>query len=34
VFGREPGEVWDDEEGIRTIRLFAENVARVITRLS
>ncbi len=34
VFGREPGEVWNDEEGIRTIRLFAGNVARLITRLS
>lgn len=34
VFGREPGEVWQDEEGIRTIRRFAGNVARLISRLS
>gem|GEM_PF-3535642 len=31
---REPGEVWDDEEGIRTVRHFAGNVARLITRPS
>ena len=33
VFGREPGEVLNDEEGMRTIRRFAENVAFLITKL-
>lgn len=34
VFGRDPGEVWNDEEGIGTIRLFAQNVAELIKKLS
>jgi len=33
VFGRLPGEVWKDDEGIATIRHFAENVANLICRL-
>jgi multimeric flavodoxin WrbA len=33
VFGRMPGEIWKDEEGIETVRHFAENVANLITRL-
>ena len=33
VFGREPGDVWKDDEGIATIRHFAENVANLISRL-
>jgi len=33
VFGREPGEVWKDDEGIATIRVFAENVAEVVKKL-
>ncbi len=34
VFGRDPGEVWNDTEGIATVRLFAENVAEVIKKLN
>jgi multimeric flavodoxin WrbA len=34
VFGREPGEVWQDQEGIETVRLFARNVARLINKIS
>lgn len=34
VFGRLPGEVWDDQEGMETIRKFAENVAKLIKKLS
>jgi len=34
VFGREPGEVWNDQEGVGTVRLFARNVAKLITTLS
>jgi multimeric flavodoxin WrbA len=34
VFGREPGEVWNDEEGMTTIRLFAKNVAELIKKIS
>jgi multimeric flavodoxin WrbA len=34
VFGREEGEVWQDQEGIGTIRLFARNVARLIKKIS
>lgn len=34
VFGRNPGEVWQDTEGIDTIRLFARNVANVIKKIS
>lgn len=30
VFGKKPGEVWDDAEGIDTIRRFAENVAWLV----
>ena len=33
VFGREPGEVWNDTEGIATIRLFATNVAELVQKL-
>lgn len=33
VFGRDPGDVWKDEEGMDTIRLFAGNVARLINKL-
>jgi multimeric flavodoxin WrbA len=33
VFGRDPGEVWKDAEGIATIRLFAENVAELVKKL-
>jgi multimeric flavodoxin WrbA len=33
VFGRVPGEVWKDDEGVETIRHFAENVANLINRL-
>ena len=34
VFGRLPGEVWKDEEGIKTIRHFAENVAKFVKKLN
>jgi len=33
VFGRNPGEIWQDKEGIETIRHFAENVANLVKRL-
>lgn len=33
VFGREPGEAAKDEEGMRTVRRFAENVAFLIKKL-
>jgi len=33
VFGRLPGEVWQDKEGIETIRHFAANVANLVKRL-
>jgi multimeric flavodoxin WrbA len=33
VFGRQAGEVWDDEEGIGVIRRFAENVAWLVDSL-
>jgi multimeric flavodoxin WrbA len=33
VFGREPGDVQQDEEGMRTARIFAENVAKTIKKL-
>jgi len=33
VIGRNPGEVWNDKEGIDTIRHFAENVANLVTKL-
>ncbi|HVJ48728.1 flavodoxin family protein [Desulfitobacterium sp.] len=34
VFGRTPGEVWEDEEGIRTIRRFSENVAKLVNLIN
>lgn len=34
VFGREPGEVWKDDEGIATIRVFAENVAELVKKIT
>ncbi len=34
VFGRMPGEVWKDEEGIATIRHFAANVAELVKKLN
>lgn len=33
VFGKQPGEVWEDEEGIRTIRRFSDNVATLIKKI-
>lgn len=33
VFGRNAGEVWEDEEGIKVIRRFAENVAWLVSVL-
>ncbi len=33
VFGRNPGEVWEDEEGIKVVRRFAENVAWLVKSL-
>jgi multimeric flavodoxin WrbA len=33
VFGRDPGEVWKDDEGIATIRIFAGNVAELVKKL-
>ena len=33
VFGRTPGEALGDEEGMRTVRRFAENVAYLIKKL-
>lgn len=33
VFGRDKGEVMEDEEGIRTIRRFGENVATLIKKI-
>jgi multimeric flavodoxin WrbA len=34
VFGREPGDIWKDEEGIETIRHFAANVANLVKKLN
>ena len=34
VFGRLPGEVWKDQEGIDTIRHFAGNVAKLVKKLN
>jgi multimeric flavodoxin WrbA len=34
VFGRDPGDVWNDTEGIATIRLFAQNVAELVKKLN
>jgi multimeric flavodoxin WrbA len=33
VFGREKGEIWEDQEGIETVRRFAENVAWLVNSL-
>ena len=33
VFGRLPGEIWQDKEGIETIRHFADNVAELVKKL-
>jgi multimeric flavodoxin WrbA len=33
VFGRLPGEVWKDQEGIDTVRHFAANVANLVKKL-
>lgn len=33
VFGRLPGEIWEDKEGIETIRHFADNVAKLVKKL-
>ena len=33
VFGRLPGEVWKDQEGVDTVRHFAGNVADLVKRL-
>jgi len=34
VFGWGPGECWKDVEGMDTVRTFAENVARLIAKIS
>ncbi len=34
VFGRDPGQVWNDVEGMSTIRIFAENVAELIKKIA
>jgi multimeric flavodoxin WrbA len=33
VFGRLPGEVWQDKEGVETVRHFALNVANLVKKL-
>ncbi len=33
VFGRQPGEALADEEGVATVRHFAENVAKLVKKL-
>jgi multimeric flavodoxin WrbA len=33
VFGKEKGEIWEDQEGIETVRRFAENVAWLVNSL-
>jgi multimeric flavodoxin WrbA len=33
AFGRLPGEVWEDKEGIETVRHFAANVANLVKKL-
>jgi multimeric flavodoxin WrbA len=33
VFGFAPGEVWKDEEGMETVRVFSKNVAKLIAML-
>ena len=34
VFGRLPGEVWKDQEGVDTIKHFAANVANLVKKLN
>jgi hypothetical protein len=34
VFGRLPGEALNDEEGVATVRHFAENVAELVKKLN
>jgi multimeric flavodoxin WrbA len=34
AFGKQPGEVLNDVEGMNTIRLFAENVADLIKKIA
>jgi multimeric flavodoxin WrbA len=34
VFGWNPGDCWKDVEGMNTVRVFAENVARLIAKIS
>ncbi|HEX3014058.1 MAG TPA: flavodoxin family protein, partial [Methanobacterium sp.] len=34
VFGHAPGDVQDDEEGMRTIKKFGYNVANLIKKIS
>jgi multimeric flavodoxin WrbA len=34
VIGREKGEVWQDEEGMNTVRHFAANVAELVKKLN
>ncbi len=34
LFGREPGQVMQDSEGIATIRMFAENVAELVKKIN
>lgn len=34
LFGKKPGEAMEDEEGVRTAERFAENVAKVILKIS
>jgi multimeric flavodoxin WrbA len=34
AFGREPGDVLKDEEGVQSIRHFAENVAKLVVKLN
>ncbi|MGB3906357.1 MAG: flavodoxin family protein [Anaerolineae bacterium] len=33
AFGTEPGEIWEDTSGIDTARVFAENLAWLVTKL-
>ncbi len=33
AFARQPGEVWDDKEGLAVMRRFAENVAWLVKKL-
>jgi len=33
VFSRDPNDVWKYEEGIATVRIFAENVAELVKKL-